>query len=123
MSAELLRRAAVKLRAHAKNATPAPWDSTGTEVWGTGYTGDGRRFWVGSTLHDPSHDGTVGDVESAYIALMHPPVALALADWLDANAEWMREAYTLTKGDDTDPIDACDQAAVAVARAILREDS
>ena len=45
---------------------------------------------------------------AAYIAMMHPPVALALADWLDDEA-----ARGLGRPDNV--------AAYAVARAVLRE--
>jgi hypothetical protein len=52
---------------------------------------------------------------------MHPPVALALAGWLDASAmtisDWTEAVGGERDGDLTDT----DVAAIAVARAILRE--
>jgi len=59
--------------------------------------------------------GVLFEVDAAYIALMHPPVALALADWLDEQARG--EEYRLAEfGHRVVP----DQG-YALARAILRE--
>jgi hypothetical protein len=49
--------------------------------------------------------------DADYAALVHPPVALALADWLDAQAAV--EEYA--------PPRRRQPAALAVARAVLRE--
>lgn len=96
MSADLLRRAAAKLREHAKAASLAPWDSASDGLVWPDRTGDPVS---GST-----------EVEDAdYIALMHPPVALALADWLDSAA---RDAEEIGP----------DPFALRAARAVLRED-
>ena len=112
-----LRRAAKLLRERAGNATPGPWTSSRTDA--------GARYsaLVAPTKH-PDRRGACWDYDSAYggclvgeslvaadreyIALMHPPVALALADWLDDEA-----ARGLGRPDNV--------AAYAVARAVLRE--
>lgn len=81
------QKAAEKLRTAVLDNTPAPWDVGGmqnTHVYGNGETDNGYRFFVADTTHSTDHDGSRGDVEAAYIALMHPPVALALANLLDA---------------------------------------
>lgn len=119
MSAELLRRAAQHLRLIAERLPEGHWTYQESETE------------QGEPMFDLLLDGAVvagvsdGSDEPSLAATVATllDASGALAEWLDANAEWMREAYTLTKGDDTNPIDACDQAAVAVARAILREDS
>ena len=126
MNGDLLRRAANLLRASVDGITPAPWQAEDTQVYGTGHVTKpanewvqpGQRYWVGEMLHGaecvcgkPDNDcecePTGGDIEAAYIALMHPPVALALADWLDATATGIADAGSAV-------------AAVATARAILR---
>lgn len=131
MSADLLRRAAGLLRQRAEGASPAPWDHVDYH----GYNDQPSTFMgCGSivSMHPDTMGGDIaapnGDLyprggyspfeDMQYIALMHPPVALALATWLDAHAElWERWPKTLdSTGDDPS------QAALAVARAVLRED-
>lgn len=140
MSAELLRRAAKVLREHAEGATPGPWRHVDyADPEGQPLTSDGQQstfMGCGSIItmterliggdiampHPPYIAGPSGDCyprggyspkeDMAFIALMHPPVALALAEWLDHHA------------DDTDEIDrSVTHRAAAVARAILREES
>lgn len=126
MSAELLRRAAKTLRQHAENATgPGPWawEATGQQgnSWGLGQMvdADGEPLAgdvtdvegtevVESICYQEDDNGNLSD--PAYIALMHPPVALALADLLEAHIPLF---------DGLDP--APDHEVFAVARAILRE--
>jgi hypothetical protein len=59
----------------------------------------------------------------AYVALMSPPVALALAAWLDETAAQI-ESYAehFTEGQERfDDLTEVDEAAHKVARAILRD--
>ena len=114
MSSDLLSRAAAALRHHVAELPvriQAGWMQDSSEI----YTESS------SPLHSMRHVGTMSHDEGAeiayYVILMHPPVALALADWLDGYAAlWDRWPKTLqTTGDDPSP------AAVALARAILRE--
>lgn len=102
MSAELLRRAAAKLREHAERATLAPWQAAEHEgEWSVdGDIKPADHAW----LADMRFGEQQADAE--YIALMHPPVALALADWLDSEAQ----------------LYAPNKVGFAVARAILREE-
>lgn len=73
MSADLLRRAATKLREHAEAVPPneheEPWYRTQVPQYG---------FWRLLIEGEPD--------EAEFIAMMSPAVALALADLLDAAA-------------------------------------
>ncbi len=108
MSAELLRRAAVKLREHAEKTPKAPWSAS-----------DDGLVWP-DCLGDPVAGSQ--ELENAeYVALLHPPVALALADWL---------TYMAERWDDPCPFDCIHgdrcgprRHALTVARLILREAS
>lgn len=114
MSAARIREAAKVLRDAAESATPGPWVvdyaedvvSTATE----------QHPWI---AHPYKHSET--EANAAYIALMAPPVALALADWLDdievlwSSAESMHDA-------DGDPLtfgESIDSHALALANTIL----
>lgn len=79
MSAERLREAASLLRERAEAATPGPWRTGGESglVWDTALPEIGPTKIV--------CDSREGD--ATYIATMSPPVALALADLLDDDAE------------------------------------
>jgi hypothetical protein len=78
MSADLLRRAAVKLREHAEAASGENWDSDGTELYA-----ENGAVWIGDAAGGEPED----EANARYVALMHPPVALALADVLDRAAD------------------------------------
>jgi hypothetical protein len=123
VSAELLRRAAQFLRTRAEAAAPGPWTAVDPNE-GSG----APPLWsvVNDAFLNPSDDNTAAlDLElhageqpdAYYVELMHPPVALALAAWLEAHADlWDRWPTTLAgTGNDPSP------AALALAQAILRE--
>lgn len=105
--ADQLTAAAQKLR-HAATAdyiTPPPWISLdgGDRVihdpaHDTGNDPDAPLYVVDEPMDNPSN--------AEYIALMHPDVGLALADWLDDAAEDARQIGP-------------DYRALAVARQIL----
>lgn len=111
MSAELLRRAAKELREHAQAAIPGPWEADGSEIqqpYGAEWVAESLRVSDGYGIDD------VGDANASYIALMHPPVALALADLLDGCAA----------AEDPDvPLMPVDHKLLALARALLREEA
>lgn len=105
VSADLLRRAAEELREHAGyRATPGPWTSDAGRVRSPLAKPGMPRV----TDRDPALAIMRLTEDADYVALVHPPVALALADWLDSAAV---DAETIGP----------DPSAVAVARAVLRE--
>lgn len=86
--AEELREAARLMRERAQAASPGPWERYEHDL------GDGTSYWdVAAPSHDrpgyaqyvtPPRNDPKGAADSAYIAGMHPLVALAVADWLDS---------------------------------------
>jgi hypothetical protein len=110
VSRDLLRRAAAKLREHAEGFERSPWKVN----WGDhGYpqrvTND-RATVIAETFEGKDSSSPVRHpaMTPEYIALMHPPVALALAHWLEVAAVWPEEHLRA-------------HPSTAVARAILRE--
>ena len=119
MSAEVLLRAAKVLWEHAESATPGPWQrAIDSEVAAGQYPHNSLGNWAGAYARCVSHcgtgDGDEADCDARYIALMHPPVALAVAEWLESwrDAEFS-EHHAMS--DDAG-------YALKVARAILREE-
>ena len=131
MSADILRRAAARLREAAASATPGPWEvgpNFGARDNRVYVRPEGGFDWVGST--DDPHKVMACQVSNvaefranaAFVALMHPPVALALADLLTSPLLLVQAMHK--------PCDDCAHSdcvthrrLVALARAILREDS
>jgi hypothetical protein len=129
MSADLLRRAAAKLREHVA-ALPTDWrDRPWTPVITDSESLTGVRTCDGphdsyevaddadpATIADWACDGcehfeTYSEGLAGYASMLHPPVALALAELLQVLSWFPSQA------------DATDlTAAVAVARQVLRED-
>jgi len=115
--ADLLREAAERLRAKANEAQhKRPWCPEYT--WAA-VRHVQRNVEVECADHgdDPDAECFSFDMyDGHYVAMMHPPVALALADWLDlaeqALRPWEAAGHELTR---------TDERAVAVARAVLRE--
>lgn len=113
MSADQLRRAAEKLRKRADwFGTSSPWK---VEYPSSGYPQ--RIVDDTGVLYGETYDGVRGMPWEAgtaeYVVLVHPPVALALADLLDDEAENV---------DDDGELYCVSGATLAVARAVLRED-
>lgn len=122
MSVELLRRAAKALREHAAKAQADEWFAAGpwmddcplelAEQLPLGFVAAGVEC-VPVVLAPP-----FGELPSRasldYIALMHPPVALALADLLDT-AAFVAEGHGLVDDDRYKDENA-------LAHAILREE-
>lgn len=82
MTAQKLRDAAARIR---EAAPAAGTRSTGRISWSPGGRIDGDYAIFsdeGAEIATAFSDGT-----AAHIVLWHPPVALAVADWLDATAE------------------------------------
>jgi len=133
MSADLLRRAAAKLREHAEAATPGPWRVESAENWDNtitysvlGVTDDHGVTPVPfrTTTEDAGyHSQAEADVDFA--TLMHPPMALALAELLDLEVKHWDACRLgeMTAGAEPGILTGAREDAVhALARAILREE-
>lgn len=92
MTTARIREASKVLRDAAESATPGPWTTP---------AGDEYLNWS-----DVTDDGEPGrrliicenaGSDATYIALMAPPVALALADWLDSTARRVDERYAANR--------------------------
>lgn len=133
MSADLLRRAAKTLREHAKAASPAPWDHVDYH----GYSGDQSTFMGCGSIISMHPDTMGGDIatpngdcyprggyspfeDMAYIALVHPPVALAVAAVLDRVVETFEDDHSQSIEAQIRLREAYAEE-LALARAILRE--
>ncbi|MEU5660136.1 hypothetical protein ABZ802_31635 [Streptomyces sp. NPDC047737] len=90
--ADALRAAAKKLRSTAGNATDGAW-AIWRDLDHQGYitVGDAAGVIVPPALESSGACNPVAHVyveeDAEHIALMHPRVGLALADWLDAEAQ------------------------------------
>ena len=110
-----LRMAAERLREVAGKATPGPWEHTGI------YRHPDTRHYVSVAPWTPwtpetprvADDALVAD--AAYIALVGPTVGLALADWLDAEADEQERLGSVEQPNVT----PAGMNAYRVARAIL----
>jgi hypothetical protein len=122
---QTLTAAAQKLRAAATNAqhvSPQPW-TIGRES----YDGAGVLYAAtGVIVADRSCDDHDESVDLPYIALMHPGVGTALADWLDQAAASERageiaaaRVYNTPDEQTAWRDDHRDHHALAVARQIL----
>lgn len=118
MSAELLRKAAAKIRENAEAATPGPW-----RAFTTGARGGDHWYICDSgeaIAHISAQDGINEEQrcgDACHIASWHPVVALAVADWLDDVAERVDGMSHPTY------CDASADNAVSVALAYLGDDS
>ena len=128
MDIDLLRRAAAKLRALATPIQPASL----ADSWCPGYAHAAIRHVERNVDLDidpcPDHGndhGMFSRYAGLYVALMHPPVALALADWLDLQAQAEDGRVEQEQRMLCQPgvlMTHRDEQAYAVARAVLRED-
>jgi hypothetical protein len=75
VSSEILRRAASLMRERAEAADPSPWDAECPDVVGA------SDEWI-VYASNGDHERSI-----PHIASWHPAVALAVADWLEAEAE------------------------------------
>lgn len=121
MSSDLLRRAATKLREHANAAPEGPWVSLDDGDRLVALRPDssfdkGFRYLV----DEPIPDSSIAE----YFALMHPPVALALAELLDLEVKHWDASRLGEQAAGAEPgilTGAREEAVHALARAILRE--
>lgn len=114
-----LRRAARYLRgaATADYVTPGPWIVH--EAYGFLRVDNDRdktrEAWTMKTGADLAEENRP---TAEYIALMHPGVGLALADWLELTADVIN-SRTIADPSDEYTVDISDEQALVVARAIL----
>lgn len=125
MSAELLRRAAGTLRVAAAAATEGPWSASAVDspdalvtsaIYSLAHpTGTTESEVVAAVKKGKGNRGLRLANDARYIAMMSPPVALALAALIDAEAK--REEWHIAEfGYRIVPNELH-----ALARAILRE--
>jgi len=118
-AADLLRRAAGKLRDTAAVTT------FGTEGWAVDLKDSEVTTADGGMMIADTRELTDGRPDASYIALMHPPVALALADLLDRAADAITELEFLANTGRATEAHVAHLAGLLalrqIARAILRE--
>lgn len=129
MSADLLRRAAVKLRQHAEAATEGPWTVESAEDGESGHVeylafgpddGHGRRVIPFRTKTEDAGFHSQAEADMDYAVLVHPPVALALAELLEFFADhWIDAKAVVHYSARAD----AQERALRTAREILREPS
>jgi hypothetical protein len=89
MSAELLRRAAALMRERAGTLPAGPWRTSGNSD-DQSFVQDAEQLLdVEVHVSDGYYSDFAGTVRAAeHIASWHPAVALAVADWLDYQANY-----------------------------------
>jgi hypothetical protein len=115
MSVELLQRAVSVLREHAEHATSGPWVAERDPdelrwVMLRAADQDGERQGEVASLWDPVAEDDIPNFD--YMALMHPPVAWALALMIEAAIPYAR----LQDAEDFEVYRAARDAACAVLR-------
>lgn len=119
MTAELLRRAAAKMRENAQAATPGPWLADRVhsgDVLGVAVTAPSVSTADGSVL---GVTDIVVPADGHHIASWHPTIAVAVADWLDGDAAFAEQAAK--DFDMPEFLDAAAPLADKVARLYLGE--
>ena len=102
-----IRRAAELMRRRAHDATPGPWEMHA----------DQAARWSVRQVHEYEHRPLADEFDpgdAKHIASWHPGVALAVADWLDHEAE-----TATTIGTNYVDVEVAFGNALAVARAYL----
>jgi hypothetical protein len=83
---EDVRHAAAKLRTLAEAATPGPWARDYHYITAEVPSGRPGGEVIGQMTPSVVRLGTPDKANAAYVATMHPGMALAVADWLDDEA-------------------------------------
>lgn len=112
MSEELLRRAATAMRDRAKKATGAPWKAEAARVAGWGPPDPPVVWGAGEPVTESWH---LRYPNAVHIASWDPSVALAVANWLEVEADCMQVWAGVPQN--------YRKAAIEVARAFLGVDS
>lgn len=87
MSSEELRQAAALMRERAEAATPGPWEVLWNAVAYVDTVADPSDPTGQTPMQHPEKIADANQVDRAHIASWHPAVALAVADWLEAEAQ------------------------------------
>jgi len=119
--AEELRAAAELIRDRAEAATPGPWHAfSHSQDW---YVGSSFGQVTTGVHDEPGSDELVlierDHADAEHIAGMHPGVALAVADWLDAEAAEYDELDASTQAFLAGDHGGDPDRAIVVARAYL----
>lgn len=130
--AELLRHAATLIRSLGEHVSPGPWMTSNSRThWLADDVVFGQSVWMANRISQVCNVdyGQNRKPDAAWIALMHPGVGAALAEWLDYAARrhdaLVQAAHQVwaddTAGRDKHITDETDQRALTVARALLGE--
>jgi hypothetical protein len=122
-SADLLRRAATKIRDTAQAATPGPWRYE-VGKWRTVVYGDVVHPLLGDRVPQAVGASVIGEGNADHIALWHPGVTTLVADMLEDaadNAEIIGPGGFLIPDHNHVVIEVSIEYATALARAILGE--
>jgi hypothetical protein len=128
---DTLRRAAARIRELAQEATGGPWwvhDANDTDVW-WGSLEDIRRVDRGEVSPEEgeaimnaagqlSHGDFQAPEDAAFVAAMHPLVAVAFADLLEVQAKLIEFGGAPFDDDET----SVDAIAIRAARTFLGDD-
>lgn len=87
MSADELRRAASLMRERAEAATPGPWEVLWNAVAYVDTVADPSDPTGQTPMQSPEKVADAASRDREHIAAADPPFMLAVADWLDAEAE------------------------------------
>lgn len=93
MTAQKLRDAAARIRETAQAATPGAW-----KVWAMSVLADQDGTSDVETavpVADTHHEAGLRTFNATHIALWSPPVALAVADWLDQVASNLEDTLPI----------------------------
>jgi hypothetical protein len=84
-AAETMRRAAALMRERAGGCEPRRWhwEALGEKRYPQRVSSDGNVALIAETFIDPAHR----PYEAEHIASWHPLVALAVAEWLETEAQ------------------------------------
>jgi hypothetical protein len=112
---ETIRRAAKLMRERVAELPPLPWKAEGRDVLATqDYEADEARGWLPDWGCAYNVAVCARQDEAEHIASWSPVAVLAVADWLEAEAERAERPHAL-------PLHSLSPGPLAVARAYLGE--
>ncbi len=120
---DLLRRAAERMRERATAASPGPWETYMT-IHAEAWVCEVDRGGFGAVALPATGRPDYGKANSEHVASWHPPVALAVADLLERDAEGWEQLAEVLPPATTEGEEAFIEAfagSLAVARVYLGE--